>query len=89
MCVLCSRPEVFSGKKVIVLGLGNTGGDIVDALTGSASSVFIAHNNGAVVVRMRAPPSFPRDIWEGMLEADTGLTCSYPGSSTASLRLGL
>ncbi|KAJ3534390.1 hypothetical protein NM208_g7560 [Fusarium decemcellulare] len=48
------RPEAFDGKRVIVLGLGNTGSDVADTLIGHASSVFISHNHGALV--------FPRDI---------------------------
>ncbi|RMJ18789.1 hypothetical protein CDV36_001567 [Fusarium kuroshium] len=48
------RPEAFTGKKVVVLGLGNTGSDIADTLIGYASSICISHNNGALVL--------PRDI---------------------------
>lgn len=36
--------------RVVVLGLGNTGGDICDALIGHASSIYVSHNHGAVVV---------------------------------------
>ncbi|KND92990.1 Dimethylaniline monooxygenase [N-oxide-forming] 3 [Tolypocladium ophioglossoides CBS 100239] len=43
------RPGAFAGMKVVVLGLGNTGGDICDALVGHASSIYLSHNNGAVV----------------------------------------
>ncbi|KAJ4262725.1 hypothetical protein NW757_000981 [Fusarium falciforme] len=48
------RPEAFTGKKVVVLGLGNTGSDIADILVGHASSIYISHNHGAIVL--------PRDI---------------------------
>ncbi|KAM5384325.1 hypothetical protein ACJZ2D_001630 [Fusarium nematophilum] len=47
------RPETFLGKKIIVLGLGNTGSDTAEALIGHASSISISHNHGAIV--------FPRD----------------------------
>jgi dimethylaniline monooxygenase (N-oxide forming) len=44
------RPEAFTGKKVVVLGLGNTGSDIADILVGHASSIYISHSHGAIVV---------------------------------------
>lgn len=55
------RPEGFDGKKVLILGLGNTGGDIADVLVGHASSISISHNHGAVIVRPPPlqPPSTP------------------------------
>ncbi|KAF7558843.1 hypothetical protein G7046_g5305 [Stylonectria norvegica] len=48
------RPEAFDGKRVIILGLGNTGGDIADLLVGHASSVSISHSRGAIII--------PRDV---------------------------
>ncbi|KAI5458602.1 flavin monooxygenase-like protein [Mariannaea sp. PMI_226] len=47
-------PDNFVGKKVIVLGLGNTGNDVAEELVGKAESISIAHNHGAVIL--------PRDI---------------------------
>ncbi|KAH8678165.1 flavin monooxygenase-like protein [Xylariales sp. PMI_506] len=44
------RPEVFKGKKVLVVGLGNTGADTAAALQGHAEKVFISHNHGAFVM---------------------------------------
>ena len=43
--------------KVVILGLGNTGADICDALIGHASSIYASHNNGAVVVCRALRPS--------------------------------
>lgn len=45
-----SRPEAFDGMNVVVVGLGNTGSDISDALIGHASSISVSHNHGAFVV---------------------------------------
>lgn len=45
-----SRPQDFKDKRVLILGMGNTGGDVADALVGVASSVAISHNRGAVIV---------------------------------------
>ncbi|KAL5086630.1 hypothetical protein Trisim1_008882 [Trichoderma cf. simile WF8] len=44
------RPEVFSGQRVVVVGLGNTGSDIADALVGHASEISISHHHGAVIM---------------------------------------
>jgi dimethylaniline monooxygenase (N-oxide forming) len=46
------RSEEFRGRRVVVLGLGNTGGDVADALVGIASSVTLSHNRGAVIVSL-------------------------------------
>ncbi|CAM1509044.1 Fc.00g027830.m01.CDS01 [Cosmosporella sp. VM-42] len=58
------RPEVFDGKKVLILGLGNTGGDVADTLIGHASKISIAHNHGAIIL--------PRDI--NKISSTKGLT---------------
>jgi dimethylaniline monooxygenase (N-oxide forming) len=44
------RAEDFDGMRVVIVGLGNTGGDIADDLVGHASSISISHNRGAVIV---------------------------------------
>lgn len=35
---------------MLLVGLGNTTGDVADSLVGVADSVYIAHNHGAYVV---------------------------------------
>lgn len=45
-----SRPEDFRGKRVVLVGLGNSSGDISDSLCNVAASVSISHNRGAVIV---------------------------------------
>lgn len=44
------RPELFKGKKVVVVGMGNTGADTAAALCGVADKVYISHNHGALVL---------------------------------------
>ncbi|KAK7416725.1 hypothetical protein QQX98_005051 [Neonectria punicea] len=44
------RPELFKGKKVVVVGMGNTGADTAAALCGVADKVYISHNHGALVM---------------------------------------
>ncbi|ETR98328.1 FAD/NAD(P)-binding domain-containing protein [Trichoderma reesei RUT C-30] len=44
------KPEAFAGQRVVVVGLGNTGSDIADALVGHASNISISHHHGAVIM---------------------------------------
>ncbi|KAL7951736.1 flavin monooxygenase-like protein [Trichoderma barbatum] len=44
------KPEAFAGQRVVIVGLGNTGSDIANALVGHASDISISHHHGAVVV---------------------------------------
>lgn len=44
------RPEDFSGKRVMVVGFGNTAADTATALAKVAEKVYVAHRNGARVV---------------------------------------
>lgn len=50
------RPEAFAGQRVVIVGLGNTGSDIADALVGHASHISISHHHGAVIVWATPPP---------------------------------
>ncbi|KAL7817425.1 flavin monooxygenase-like protein [Trichoderma aethiopicum] len=44
------KPEAFAGQRVVIVGLGNTGSDIADALVGHASHISISHHHGAVIM---------------------------------------
>ncbi|KAJ2978280.1 hypothetical protein NQ176_g3902 [Zarea fungicola] len=48
------RPSDYAGKRVVVLGMGNTSADIANALVGIASEVYLSHSRGAHVL--------PRDL---------------------------
>lgn len=43
-------PENFTGKKVLVFGLGNTGADTATSLVGYASEIYVSHREGALIV---------------------------------------
>jgi dimethylaniline monooxygenase (N-oxide forming) len=45
------KPEDFEGKRVMVVGFGNTAADTATALANVAQKVYIAHRNGARIVR--------------------------------------
>lgn len=44
------KPEDFRGKRVVVVGFGNTAADTATALANVAQKVYIAHRNGARMV---------------------------------------
>jgi dimethylaniline monooxygenase (N-oxide forming) len=44
------KPEDFEGKRVMVVGFGNTAADTATALANVAQKVYIAHRNGARIV---------------------------------------
>lgn len=45
-----TRPGLFKGKRVLVVGLGNTGADTIECLREYASKVYISHAHGAYIV---------------------------------------
>ena len=47
-----SRPESFKDKRVLVVGLGNTGADTIHSLRGIASKIYVSHSHGAYIVRV-------------------------------------
>lgn len=49
-------PEYYKGKKVIVVGLGNTGLDTAVSLVGTADKVYVSHRGPAAIVSPLANP---------------------------------
>lgn len=48
------RPEQWVGKKVLIIGFGNTAADISGVLVGKAEKIYISHRSGAIVVSSTA-----------------------------------
>lgn len=46
------RPEQFAGKRVMVVGFGNTAADTATQIADIAEKVYIAHRNGARIVSL-------------------------------------
>lgn len=46
-----TKPKRFEGKRVVVVGLGNSGADISTSLVGYAKVVYVSHRAGAYIVR--------------------------------------
>ncbi|KAI8168020.1 Monooxygenase [Colletotrichum sp. SAR 10_70] len=44
------RPEEFKGKRVLVVGFGNSGADTAVSLIGHAKNIYISHREGAYVI---------------------------------------
>ncbi|KAF9871816.1 dimethylaniline monooxygenase 2 [Colletotrichum karsti] len=44
------RPEAFAGKRVLVVGLGNSGADTAVSLIGQASKIYLSHRDGAIIL---------------------------------------
>ncbi|KAM5147794.1 flavin-containing monooxygenase 5-like [Mantella aurantiaca] len=56
------RPDNFKGKRVLVIGIGNSGGDIAVELSRTAEKVFLSTRRGAWVTHRVAKNGYPRDI---------------------------
>lgn len=50
-----SRPELYKGKKVVVVGLCNSGADTATTLQGHASKVYLSYRHGANIVSLKGP----------------------------------
>ncbi|KAI6780778.1 Dimethylaniline monooxygenase [N-oxide-forming]-like protein [Emericellopsis cladophorae] len=48
--LMATGPHDYAGKRVLLLGLGNTSGDIAHALVPYAASIRIAHHRGALIM---------------------------------------
>ncbi|KAJ3958699.1 hypothetical protein N0V92_004689 [Colletotrichum tropicale] len=46
------RPEEFKGKRVLVIGFGNSGADTAASLIGHAKKIYISHREGAYIPRV-------------------------------------
>ncbi|KAF2018251.1 FAD/NAD(P)-binding domain-containing protein [Aaosphaeria arxii CBS 175.79] len=44
------RPEEFEGRKVLVVGFGNTAADTATQLVGNASKIYLSHRHGGVIL---------------------------------------
>ncbi|XP_051003672.1 dimethylaniline monooxygenase [N-oxide-forming] 4 [Acomys russatus] len=52
-------PDAFRGKRILVVGLGNTGGDIAVELSGTASQVFLSTRTGSWVLSRSSGGGYP------------------------------
>jgi cation diffusion facilitator CzcD-associated flavoprotein CzcO len=63
------RPTDFEGKKVLVVGLANTGADTATQLMGHAHKIYVSHRHGTYVVSKsfiaNEPTSYRIDRFRG------------------------
>jgi dimethylaniline monooxygenase (N-oxide forming) len=55
--------EDFKGKNVIVLGLGNTAGDVTISLVHHAKKVYLSHRTGTKIFSRTSADGLPTDIF--------------------------
>lgn len=48
--LIVPRGKPFQGKKVLVVGMANTGVDTASELVGHADKIYISHRKGSFVV---------------------------------------
>ncbi|MGH0171712.1 UNVERIFIED_CONTAM: hypothetical protein FKN15_010223 [Acipenser sinensis] len=55
-------PQEFQGKRVLVIGIGNSGGDIAVEMSGVAEQVFLSTRRGSWVLNRVSDNGFPVDM---------------------------
>ncbi|XP_069793863.1 flavin-containing monooxygenase 5-like isoform X2 [Narcine bancroftii] len=56
------QPMVFEGKRVVIIGIGNSGGDLAVEISRHAKQVFLSTKRGAWIVSRLAGKGFPGDM---------------------------
>ncbi|XP_018414568.1 PREDICTED: dimethylaniline monooxygenase [N-oxide-forming] 5-like [Nanorana parkeri] len=56
------NPEEFAGKRVVVIGIGNSGGDIAVELSRTTSQVFLSTRRGSWVLNRVSNYGYPVDM---------------------------
>ncbi|XP_078069592.1 flavin-containing monooxygenase 5-like [Mustelus asterias] len=56
------EPQLFKGKRVVVIGVGNTGGDLAVDISHSAKQVFLSTRSGSWVFSRLASEGYPVDM---------------------------
>ncbi|XP_054419263.1 flavin-containing monooxygenase 5 isoform X3 [Pteronotus mesoamericanus] len=55
-------PERFTGKRVIIIGIGNSGGDLAVEISHVAKQVFLSTRRGAWIINRVADHGYPNDV---------------------------
>lgn len=83
------RPEHWTGKRVLIIGFGNTAADISGVLVGKAEKIYLSHRSGAIVVSGTAKGELSSTFVHENHSSHDGskanpLTMSEPTANTAS-----
>ncbi|KAM5293536.1 flavin-containing monooxygenase 5-like isoform 1-T4 [Glossophaga mutica] len=57
------HPESFTGKRVIIIGIGNSGGDLAVEISHVAKQVFLSTRRGAWILNRVADHGYPFDVF--------------------------
>lgn len=55
-------PQSFAGKRIIVIGIGNSGGDLAVELSSVAKQVFLSTRRGAWILNRVGDKGYPQDV---------------------------
>ncbi|XP_078263907.1 flavin-containing monooxygenase 5-like [Rhinoraja longicauda] len=56
------QPLIFEGKRVVVIGIGNSGGDLAVEISRLAKQVFLSTRRGAWIINRVAERGYPADM---------------------------
>nr|XP_060477718.1 flavin-containing monooxygenase 5 isoform X1 [Panthera onca]XP_060477719.1 flavin-containing monooxygenase 5 isoform X1 [Panthera onca] len=56
------NPQSFTGKRVIVIGIGNSGGDLAVEISHTAKQVFLSTRRGSWILNRVADYGYPLDV---------------------------
>ncbi|KAG8542819.1 hypothetical protein GDO81_026056 [Engystomops pustulosus] len=70
------NPEEFQGKRVIVIGIGNSGGDIAVELSRTASQVFLSTRRGSWILNRVSDYGYPVDMLHSTRFLNTLKNCA-------------
>lgn len=56
------NPESFTGKRVLIIGIGNSGGDLAVEISHTAKQVFISTRRGAWILSRVGDYGYPLDV---------------------------
>nr|CAA87633.1 flavin-containing monooxygenase 5 (FMO5) [Homo sapiens] len=56
------NPEGFTGKRVIIIGIGNSGGDLAVEISQTAKQVFLSTRRGAWILNRVGDYGYPADV---------------------------
>ncbi|XP_005413529.1 PREDICTED: dimethylaniline monooxygenase [N-oxide-forming] 5 [Chinchilla lanigera] len=55
-------PDVFTGKRVVIIGIGNSGGDLAVEISHTAKQVFLSTRRGAWILNRVGSHGYPFDV---------------------------
>ncbi|KAF7203470.1 transcript variant X1 [Nothobranchius furzeri] len=73
------NPDAYRGKKVVIVGIGNSGGDLAVEISRSAEKTFLSTREGAWVIGRKSRNGLPLDM-VGITRFNNLLIKHFPGT---------